>query len=196
MAPLSQRTRRSSNLTASRYRLFRRRQSRWLAVEAVTSGLAYSAGLWWGSVCLLASFRPDGLSTPHWAGLPELRSDTSGVLAFFAFGIFFGGSEFGRLRRRRPGVAARGDGAPLSGAAAAAVLAVSETATVLATSLVIYLSVNAVTHPATLNRRATHFSAWPTEGTLRMIALVLCVFSVSALRFLLADDKRRTELAR
>jgi hypothetical protein len=174
--------------------LMMRRQSRWLAVEAVTSGLAYSAGLWWGSVCLLASFRPDGLSAPYWAGLPELRSDTSGVLAFFAFAIFFGGSEFGRLRRRRPGVAARGDGAPLSGAATAAVWAVSETATVLATSLVIYLSVNAVTHPATLNRRATHFSAWPTEGTLRMIALVVCVFSVSALRFLLAG--RRAELAR
>jgi hypothetical protein len=174
------------------YQLFLHRQSRWLAIEAVTFGLAYSAGLWWGSVCLLASFRPDDLSAPYWAGLPDLRADTSGTLAFFAFAALFGCSEFLRLRRGRPEVAARGDSVPLYGAVAAAALAVAETVAVLATSLVIYLSVNAVTHPVTLNRQATHFSTWPTEGTLRMIALVLCVFSVSALRFLVAG--RRAEL--
>jgi hypothetical protein len=172
--------------------LFLRRQSRWLAIEAVTFGLAYSAGLWWGSVCLLASFRPNDLSAPYWAGLPELRADTSGAVTFFAFAVFFCCSEFLRLRRGRPRVAARGGGAPFRGAVAAAALAVAETVAVLATSLVIYLSVNAVTHPVTLDRQATHFSTWPTEGTLRMIALVLCVFSVSALRFLVVG--RRAEL--
>ena len=32
----------------------------WLAIEALTFGLAYGAGLCWASVCLLASFRPAG----------------------------------------------------------------------------------------------------------------------------------------
>jgi hypothetical protein len=151
------------------------------AIQVTIYSCRNSAGLWWGSVCLLASFRPHDLGVPYWAAIPDLRSDTSGILTFFAFAVFFGCSEFLRLRRHRPRVAARGRGAPLRGAVAA--LAVSETVAVLATSLVIYLSVNAVTHPVTLNMQATHFFAWPTEGTLRMIALVLCVFSISALRF-------------
>jgi hypothetical protein len=49
--------------------------------------------------------------------------------------------------------------------------------------LVVYLSVNAVTHPYTLTLRATHFASWPTEGTLRVFALLLCVLSVGWLRF-------------
>jgi hypothetical protein len=65
--------------------------------------------------------------------------------------------------------------------------AISETVTILGTGLVIYLSVNAVTHPATLTLRAIHISSWPTEGALRVIALSLCVCSVSVLRFLRAD---------
>lgn len=164
------------------------RQNFRLAIEALTSGLAYGAGLWWGSVCLLASFRPNDLSAPYWRGIPQLRADTSGVLAFFAFAVFFCCSEFLRLRRQRPRVSAR-DGARRSAVTIAAALAVSETVAALATGLVIYLSVNAVTHPVTLSMQATHFAPWPTEGTLRMIALLLCVCSISALRFLLAEQR-------
>ena len=53
---------------------------------------------------------------------------------------------------------------------------------ILATGLVVYLSVNTVSHPASLNLQATHLAPWPTEGTLRVIALVLCVFSASQVR--------------
>ena len=62
----------------------------------------------------------------------------------------------------------------------------AEVVALLATGLVVYLSVNAVTHPATLTIEATHFASWPTEGTLRVVALVLCVLSVGMLRFMSA----------
>jgi hypothetical protein len=156
----------------------------WLAVEALISGLAYGAGLCWASVCLLASFRPDELSMPYWSSIRGLRSDTSGILAFFAVAVCLSGSEFLRLRRGKVGIAAPGS-APSGGAVDMDALAVSETIFVLATGLVIYLSVNSVTHPATLDMQATHLSPWPTEGTLRVIALLFCACSVGMLRFLL-----------
>jgi hypothetical protein len=91
------------------------------------------------------------------------------------------------LRRRRRAPAIRDQPRPDAAAQPLALaLAVTETVAVLATGLVLYLSVNAVTHPATLRLRATHFAAWPTEGTLRVMALLLCVCSVTALRYLLA----------
>jgi hypothetical protein len=64
--------------------------------------------------------------------------------------------------------------------------AVAEVIALLATALVVYLSVNAVTHPYTLTIQATHFATWPTEGTLRVCALLLCVLSVGWLRFMTA----------
>jgi hypothetical protein len=158
------------------------RRSRWLAIEALTFGLAYGASLCWFSVCLMASFRPNDLSAPYWHDIPSLRSDTSGVLAFFAAAVFLTCSEFLRLRRRAA-IAVAGN-APFGGLLNIAVLAASETVAVLSTGLVIYLSVNAVTHPVTLSMRATHLASWPTEGTLRVIALLLCVCSANMLRFL------------
>jgi hypothetical protein len=67
-------------------------------------------------------------------------------------------------------------------------MATSETVAILATGLTIYLSVNAVTHPATLGIRATHLAGWPTEGTLRVSALLFCACSVMVLRYLLVWD--------
>jgi hypothetical protein len=170
------------------YRLAFLRENRLLALEALSSGLAYGAGLCWAGVCLLASFRPDDLSAPYWHDIPGLRADTTGILAFFAIAVCFSGSEFLRLQRRRTGAEAASR-VPPDGMKEAAALAASETVAVLATGLVIYLSVNAVTHPVTLSRQATHLASWPTEGTLRVIALLLCVCSVSMLRFLLADRR-------
>ncbi len=169
-----------------------------LATEALTFGLAYGAGLCWASVCLLASFRPADLSDPYWSAIPHLRADTSGVLAFFAVAVFLTCSEFLRLSRRQAGAASRrqagaasrqqaGAAAPDSSAPgerwpALAALAAAETVVILATGLVVYLSVNTVSHPASLNMQATHLAPWPTEGTLRVIALVLCVCSASQVR--------------
>ena len=56
-----------------------------------------------------------------------------------------------------------------------AVQAVAETAAVLGTALVIYLSLNAVTHPVTLGIKLTHLWPWPSEGTVRVIGLGICL---------------------
>jgi hypothetical protein len=77
------------------------RPVRWLAVEALAAGLAYGAGLCWASVCLVASFRPDGLGAPYWWDVPGLRTDTSGIIAFFILAAGLAASEY--LRLRRPG---------------------------------------------------------------------------------------------
>ena len=167
----------------------------WLVLEAATGGLAGAAGLCWVGVCLLASFRPRELSAPYWRGLPGLRSDTCGVLAFFVLAVCLCTSEYLRLRRRRDGLAAghqvAGGHQVAAGATAKPLaLAVSETVALLAAGLTVYLSVNAVTHPVTLDVRATHLTDWPTEGTLRVAALLLCACSVTVLRYLLAQTSR------
>ena len=63
-------------------------------------------------------------------------------------------------------------------------MAAAETVAVLATGLFGYLSVNAVTHPATQQIQATHLLSWPTEGTLRVVALLLCIVSFGMVRYL------------
>jgi hypothetical protein len=159
--------------------------SRWLAAEALAAGLSYGAGLWWASVCLVASFRPNDLSAPYWSGVPHLRTDTSGIPAFLVVTVCLSTSEYLRLRRRQ-NAPAKPAQAVAGGRATPLALAISETVGLLATGLVVYVSVNTVTHPATLGIRATHLAPWPTEGTLRVAALVLCVCSVTALRYLCA----------
>src|SRR5450755_4281455 len=79
----------------------RKRTIRWLAGEALMAGLAYGAGLCWVSVCLVASFRPDGLGAPYWWDVPGLRTDTSGIIAFFLLAVCLAASEYLRLRRRQ-----------------------------------------------------------------------------------------------
>jgi hypothetical protein len=164
--------------------------SRWLAVEASAAGLAYGAGLCWASVCLVASFRPDALSAPYWRGVPGLRTDTSGIVAFFVVAVGFTASEYLRLLRRRDTAVKPGPGLTARTTELLA-LAILETVALLATGLVVYLSVNAVTHPATLGIHATHLATWPTEGTLRVAALLLCASSAAALRYLVAVPTTR-----
>jgi hypothetical protein len=62
---------------------------------------------------------------------------------------------------------------------------------VLATGLVAYISLNAVTHPATLQLHATHLATWPTEGTLRVDALAASACAVAALRYFRATRSGR-----
>ena len=164
-------------------------QKNYLVLEALTFGLACAAGLCWGSVCILASFRPDELSAPYWSRIHGLRSDTFGVVSFLAVAIFLTCSEFLRLNRKQAGIAEKGKVSRRRLRNAAA-LALSETGAILATGLVLYVSINAVTHPETLNRQATHLASWPTEGTLRVISLLLCFCFMSAIRFLRASDRR------
>jgi hypothetical protein len=167
-----------------------------LATEAMAAGLAFSGLLCWVSTALVASFRPQDLPAPYWQALPWLRTDSLGVLAFIVAAVSLPVSEYLRLRRRR--VAAARIAQPASDGASAGAppdstavgplvaLAVSETVAVLATGVVGYLSVNAVTHPQTLLLQVTHLLPGPSEGTLRVAGLILCFCSVSVIRYLRA----------
>ena len=165
-----------------------RSESRRLALEALTLGLAYGAGLCLISVCLLASFRPDQLAVPYWNDFPTLRSDTCGILSFSAVAVLLPASKFLRLRRESAGVAPAYVPSG-KGMARSAVLAIAETGVILGTIVTIYLSVNDVTHPVTMSMASTHLAPWPTEGTLRVIGLFACVVSVSVTRFLRVKRK-------
>jgi hypothetical protein len=176
----------------------------WLAVEAAAAGLAFGSLLEWASTALVGSFRPLDLADPYWRGVPWLRTDTSGFAAFIVAAVCLLISEYLRLRRRRraasagavPPPPASAGTAPLSPASAGAVppplageavllaMAAAETVAVLATGLFGYLSVNAVTHHYTLQIQATHLLSWPTEGTLRVVALLLCIVSFGMVRYL------------
>ena len=154
----------------------------WLAAEATAAGLAFGALLEWASTALVGSFRPQDLPDPYWRGVPWLRTDTSGFAAFIIAAICLLTSEYLRLRRRRAAAAPSPAAAP--GEVALLAMAASETVAVLATGLFGYLSVNAVTHHFTLQLQATHLLSWPTEGTLRVAALLLCVVSFGLFRYL------------
>lgn len=177
-----------------RYRLRSSRASRLLAFEALAVGLAYGAGLCFSSVCLVASFRVNELNAPYWRIIPEARTDTSGIAAFFVVAVCGSASEFLRLRRLRAAASARGDAAS-EAPTRLLILAVARTTFLLATALVVYVSVNAVTHPATLAIHATHLVSWPTEGTLRVAALLLCVWSTGVIRYLQPDEPSQVSRA-
>ena len=159
----------------------RNRESRRLVVESVTFGLGYAAVLIWSGSALVASFTGDE-ANPYWPAIPQLRTDTAGVIAFAVAIVSLVLSRYLQLRRR---------GAPPARPVARparvlAVQAVAETAVVLGTGLVIYLSLNAVTHPVTLRLQLTHLWPWPSEGTVRVIALGVCLAAVAVARYLRA----------
>jgi hypothetical protein len=182
----------------------------WLTVEAAAAGLAFGSLLEWASTALVGSFRPLDLADPYWRGVPWLRTDTSGFAAFIVAAVCLLTSEYLRLRRRRPAasagavpptasagaapptapgavppVASAGAAPPTApGGAVLLAMAAAETVAVLATGLFGYLSVNTVTHPATQQLQATHLLSWPTEGTLRVAALLLCIVSFGMVRYL------------
>lgn len=157
----------------------------WLAVEAAAAGLAFGSLLEWASTALVGSFRPLDLADPYWRGVPWLRTDTSGFAAFLVAAVCLLTSEYLRLRRRRSAASAGAVPPPTAlGGAVLLAMAAAETVAVLATGLFGYLSVNAVTHPATQQIQATHLLSWPTEGTLRVVALLLCIVSFGMVRYL------------
>jgi hypothetical protein len=95
------------------------------------------------------------------------------------------------IRRHWPASTGLGAVTRPHGAGVVVLLAFSETVLVLGTGLAVYLSVNAVTHPATLEQQATHLLSWPTEGTLRIVALGLSVASAAVLRYLRAGQSAK-----
>lgn len=162
-------------------------------VESVARGLGYAAVLVFGGAALVAAFSNNEAS-PYWALVPRLRTDTSGVLAFAVALVSLAVSRYLELRRRGD----RGD-TPVRPASRSArvhaVQAVAESALVLATGLVIYLSLNAVTHPWTLEFQLTHLASRPSEGTVRVFGLFVCLAAVATRHYLRATATRPADAA-
>jgi hypothetical protein len=156
--------------------------NRSLAAEAAAFGLGYGSVLCWASVCLVGSFGGGLRASPSWSVIPWLRTDTTGLLAFVLAAISLVISKY--LRLRRAGGAVTSDAAAPRPAALAMVQAVAETAAFLSTGVVVYLSVNAITHNYTLELQLTHLLPGPSEGTARVLALLLTVVSVAVGRYL------------
>lgn len=180
--------------------------NRKLAVESVAFGLGYTAVLIWSGTALVASFSA-GEASPYWPVIPYLRTDTTGVVAFAVAIVSLVLSRYLQLRRRggvkaqpaaRPArqPAARPAGQPAARPAGVLMVqATAETAAILGTAVVVYLSVNAVTHPSTLRLQLTHLWPWPTEGTVRVIALGICLVAVASSRYLRATANRHSQPA-
>ena len=164
--------------------------NRKLVVESAAFGLGYTAVLIWSGSALVASFTANE-AEPYWSVIPHLRTDTSGVIAFAIAIVCLSVSKYLQLRRS--------SGAPAVPVAlpprALAVQAIAETAAFLGTGLVIYLSLNAVTHPFTLRLQLTHLWPWPSEGTVRVIGLGVCLVAVATRRYLRACASRPVQAA-
>jgi len=162
-------------------------------VESVALGLGYAAGLVFGGTALVAAFS-NNEADPYWAIIPALRTDTSGVIAFMVALVSLPVSRYLELRRRGD----RGDtpARPVSRSAGVhAVQAAAEAGLVLATGLVVYLSLNAVVHPWTLQLQLTHLWPWPSEGTVRVIGLAVCLAAVATRHYLRATAARPADAA-
>jgi len=164
--------------------------NRKLALESAAFGVGYTAVLIWSGTALVASFG-QGQAGPYWPAIPQLRTDTTGIIAFLVAIVSLVVSRYLQLRRR--------SGAPVppvaGPAGVVAAQAIAETAAVLGTGLVAYLSLNAVTHPETLRLQVTHLLPWPSEGTVRVIGLGVCLAAVATSRYLRATANRVSQAA-
>jgi hypothetical protein len=170
------------------------RANRKLVVESAAFGLGYTAVLIWSGSALVASFT-GGEASPYWPNIPHLRTDTTGVIAFAVAAVTLAVSQYLQLRRRNDAPAQSAPGSGPRPAGVFALQAVADTAAVLGTGLVIYLSLNAVTHPITLTLQLTHLWPWPSEGTVRVIALGICLVAVATRRYLRATGDQPSPAA-
>ena len=138
--------------------------------EGAATGLAAGCALVTLSAFAVGSFRPTELSSPYWVRLSGLRTDTLGVACFFGATAAYAVSECFRWSRKRAPRAAHV--ARPTGGIRAVLLGVARAVTAAGAVLVTYLSINAVTHPWSLDLPATHLASWPTESTLRVASIL------------------------
>ena len=151
-----------------------------LLLESATLGLGYACVLIWVGSALMGSFGWAD-STPYWSVIPRLRTDTIGFLAFAVSIVTLVVSKYLQLQRQNGAAPPR----PAVRPAGVLVLqSVAEVAALLGTGLVIYLSCNAFMHPSTLKIQLTHLLPWPSEGTVRVLALGACWAGVAVRRYL------------
>lgn len=161
-----------------------RQGNRKIIVESVAFGLGYAAVLIWIGSAFVGSFGDFDDAYPYWPAIPGLRTDTAGALAFGVAIITLVLSRYLQLRRRGTVPVRAAERPP----ALLAAQAVADVALVLATLVVIYLSANAAMHPWTLPVQLSHLAPWPTEGTVRVIALAVCLVTSAFRRYLRATD--------
>jgi hypothetical protein len=165
-----------------------------LFVESAAFGLGYTAVLIWIGSALVGSFGYESDADPYWPDVPHLRTDTTGFIAFFIAIVTLILSRYLELRRRNDAPATQVPVHRRAGVLFAQSLA--DTGMFLATALVIYLSCNAFEHPVTLTMQLTHlFPSGPSEGTVRVIALGICLVSVAARRYLRVTATRPAQPA-
>jgi hypothetical protein len=152
-------------------------------IEGIVTGVAYACALVVVGVFAVASFRPGELGAPYWGRITWLRTDTFGVLCFFAAAAAFSVSEYLRLSRRADQETPVPTAPPRDGARLVT-MALARSFAVAGTALVVYLSANSFTHPQTLSFQATHLLPWPSEGTLRAVTLVMVAGAVATARTL------------
>jgi len=167
--------------------------NRKLVLESVTLGLGYVAVLIWVGSAFVGSFGDFDDSYPYWPNIPGLRTDTAGFLAFGVAIVCLLISRYLQLRRRNGAPAERPTRARPAGVLA--VQALADVAALLGTGLVIYLSLNEAMHPWTLRIQLTHLLPWPSEGTVRVIALGVCLVAVATRRYLQAIATRPGQAA-
>jgi hypothetical protein len=156
--------------------------NRRLVVESAALGLGYAAFLIWVGSAFVGSFGDFDDAYPYWPAIPHLRTDTAGFIGFAVAIVCLVVSRYLQLGRRNGAAAERV--ARLRPARVLAVQAVADVAALLGTALVIYLSVNEAMHPWTLPIQLTHLLPWPSEGTVRVIALGVCLVAVAVRRYL------------
>jgi hypothetical protein len=148
-------------------------------VEGASTGLAYAGALAAVSVFLVGSFRPTELPLPYWGRIAWLRTDTFGFSCVIVAVFAYVQSEYLRVSR-----GARSERKGLGDPKTITILTLvtARVCAVAGSVLVAYLSINEVTHPQTLALTATHLLAWPTEATLRVVALVVTACAVAVAR--------------
>ena len=171
----------------------RSQDNRRLVVESVALGLGYAAFLIWVGSAFVGSFGDFNGAYPYWPAIRHLRTDTAGFFGFAVAIVCLVISRYLQLGRRNGAPAERV--ARLRPARVLAVQAVADVAALLGTALVIYLSVNEATHPWTLPIQLTHLLPWPSEGTVRVIALGVCLVAVAVRRYLGATATRSGQAA-